>query len=205
MKLIGQYDSPFVRRVAIAMRTLGFDYEHLPWSVFADAEKIAPYNPLLRVPTLVLADGAALGESHAILHYLEGASSRSLWPDGADELVLALRLTGLATGAADKAVSLVYEELLHADPSPEWIARCEAQISAALDQLDAAWTQSLGDLGHVDIAAACAWHFITEAHAGRFEFGRWPRLGAHSERCEAMPLFVEIAQPFRVNRPANAG
>ena len=58
--LIGQYDSPFVRRVAIAMRLYGMPFEHRPWSVFGDAEKIAAYNPLMRVPTLVLNTGEAL-------------------------------------------------------------------------------------------------------------------------------------------------
>ena len=48
MILIGQYDSPFVRRVAIAMRLYGMEFEHRPWSVFGDAEKIAQYNPLMR-------------------------------------------------------------------------------------------------------------------------------------------------------------
>jgi glutathione S-transferase len=54
MFLIGQYDSPFVRRVAIALRLYGLPFEHRPWSTFGDADKIAPYNPLRRVPTLVL-------------------------------------------------------------------------------------------------------------------------------------------------------
>ena len=55
MILIGQYDSPFVRRVAIAMRLYGLAYEHRPWSTFGDADKLAAFNPLRRVPTLVLA------------------------------------------------------------------------------------------------------------------------------------------------------
>ena len=67
MILIGQYDSPFVRRVAIAMRLYGLSFEHRPWSVFGDAEKIAQYNPLMRVPTLVMGNGETLIESHAIL------------------------------------------------------------------------------------------------------------------------------------------
>jgi glutathione S-transferase len=67
MILIGQYDSPFVRRVAIALRLYGIGFEHRPWSTFGDAEKIAPYNPLRRVPTLVLDGGEALIESTIIL------------------------------------------------------------------------------------------------------------------------------------------
>lgn len=71
MILIGQYDSPFVRRVAIAMHLYGVDYEHRPWSTFGDAAKIAPFNPLIRVPTLVLDDGESLVESGAILDHLD--------------------------------------------------------------------------------------------------------------------------------------
>ena len=71
MILIGQYNSPFVRRVAIAMRLYGIAFEHRPWSTFGDADKIAPYNPLRRVPTLVLDDGEALIESAMILDYLD--------------------------------------------------------------------------------------------------------------------------------------
>src|SRR5216684_2477881 len=71
MILIGQYDSPFVRRVAIALRLYELSFEHRPWSTFGDGEKIAPYNPLRRVPTLVLDGGEALIESTAILDYLD--------------------------------------------------------------------------------------------------------------------------------------
>ena len=71
MILIGQYDSPFVRRVAIALRLYGVPFEHRPWSTFGDGEKIAPYNPLRRVPTLVCEDGEVLIESTAILDYLD--------------------------------------------------------------------------------------------------------------------------------------
>ncbi len=69
MILIGQYDSPFVRRVAIAMRLYGLAYEHRTWSTFGDAEKLAAFNPLRRVPTLVLDDGEVLIESFAILDF----------------------------------------------------------------------------------------------------------------------------------------
>ena len=31
MFLIGQYDSPFVRRVAVAMKLYGVAFDHKPW------------------------------------------------------------------------------------------------------------------------------------------------------------------------------
>ena len=71
MILIGQYDSPFVRRVAIALDLYGHAFEHRPWSTFGDGEKIAPFNPLRRVPTLVLDGGEALIDSTAILDALD--------------------------------------------------------------------------------------------------------------------------------------
>ena len=61
MELIGQYDSPFVRRVGIAMRRYGMTFRQEPWSVWADAEALGRVNPLRRVPVLVLDDGTGPG------------------------------------------------------------------------------------------------------------------------------------------------
>src|SRR6478735_12541120 len=108
MFLIGQYDSPFVRRVAIALRLYEFAFEHKPWSTFGDADKIAPFNPLRRVPTLVCEDGEALIESTAILDYLDelaGAQDAMIAENGLERR-RDLRICALATGLGDKAVSL---------------------------------------------------------------------------------------------------
>ena len=48
MILIGQYDSPFVRRVAVALVLYEIAYEHRPWSTFGDADKIRAFNLLQR-------------------------------------------------------------------------------------------------------------------------------------------------------------
>ena len=114
MILIGQYDSPFVRRVAIALRLYGIAFEHRPWSTFGDADKIAPYNPLRRVPTLVLDGGEVLIESTAILDYLDetvGPDKAMIARSGAERRKQ-LRICALATGLGDKAVSLIYERVL---------------------------------------------------------------------------------------------
>ena len=41
MILIGQYDSPFVRRVAVALTLYGLPFEQRPWSVFGLAPRQA--------------------------------------------------------------------------------------------------------------------------------------------------------------------
>jgi len=206
MILIGQYDSPFVRRVAIALRLYGFPYEHRPWSVWADAEALAKINPLRRVPTLVLDDGEVLIESAAILDAVDqmvGPARAMVPPSGATRR-RALHVSALATGLADKAVSLFYESLLHDAPSQTWIDRCRAQIGDVLTALDverAAVTTSwwMGDaIGHADIAAACALRFTREAHPGLFDPARWPALAAHADRCEALEAFQAICQPLTV-------
>ena len=40
MILIGQYDSPFVRRVGIALRLYDLPFRHEPWSAFGDADNV---------------------------------------------------------------------------------------------------------------------------------------------------------------------
>src|SRR3954451_9300070 len=107
MILIGQYDSPFVRRVAIALRLYAMPFEHRPWSTFGDADKIAPFNPLRRVPTLVLEGGEALLESGVILDHLDelAGQERALIAKRGPQRRRALRVCALATGLADKAVS----------------------------------------------------------------------------------------------------
>src|SRR5256885_15604356 len=70
MFLIGQYDSPFVRRVALALRFYGLPFEHRPWSTFGDADKIAPFNPLRRGAALGLDSGEGPIERTASPGYL---------------------------------------------------------------------------------------------------------------------------------------
>lgn len=204
MILIGQYNSPFVRRVAIALRFYGIAYEHRPWSTFGDGDRIAPFNPLRRVPTLVLDDGEALIESGAILDHLDEivGPSRAMIADAGPARRHALKVCALATGLADKAVSLIYERVLHQTTSDQWVARCRTQIADVLTALEASRADRAAcywfgaTIGHADIAAACGLRFTREAHPGLFDEVRWRALAAHAATCEALPEFRAISQPF---------
>jgi glutathione S-transferase len=204
MILIGQYDSSFVRRCAIAMRIYSISFDHKPWSTFGDADKIREFNPLTRVPTLVLDNGDVLNDSYSIIDYIDSIAphGKLLMPKLQPERHQVMAVMSLATGLADKVVALFYEKVLHDHPSQAYMARCRAQIAhtvAALEKdrstrPDDYW---FGDrMTHADIAVACAMQHLAASHPDIAADTMKPALDAHCARMEAMPVFKEIYQPF---------
>ncbi len=207
MILIGQYDSPFVRRVAVALQIYGLRYEHRPWSVWADADKVATVSPLRRVPVLVTDDGDALVESFAILDALDDIApeGRTLVPRSGKARRDVLRVAALAMGLGDKAVSLLYEHVLRTDVarSEVWVTRCRRQIHDVLDHLEReraaiAFDYWFGALTHADIAVACVYRILTEAHPTLIAEVERPALRAMWERCERLDAFKAVVQPLHV-------
>lgn len=204
MILIGQYDSPFVRRVGIALTLYGIAFEQWPWSIFGDAEKLQAHNPLIRVPTLVLDTGETLIESHIILDYLDSLvpPERRMFPVAEPARHKALRIAALATGLGDKAVGLFYETRLHREVSEVWVSRCRSQIAAVLSVLEKERAERKSDywfgpeIGHADIAVACALRFLGDAHPDLAPMKDYPALGRHAARIEALPAFKTISQAF---------
>ncbi|MFK0275853.1 glutathione S-transferase family protein [Ensifer sp. NPDC090286] len=204
MILIGQYDSPFVRRVGIALSLYDIPFEHRPWSSFGNADELRAYNPLTRVPTLVLDDGTVLADSHIILDYLDSLVSedRVLFPRTEPARHRALRIATLATGLGDKAVSLFYEKRLHGAVSALWVDRCRRQIEETLQVLETSRAEGTGAywfgerIGHADIAVAAVLRFLKEVHPDLVAVGRYPCLQAHADMLEALPVFQAISQPF---------
>ena len=117
-----------------------------------------------------------------------------------------MKICALATGFGEKAVSMLYERVLHDQQSEPWIDRCRSQVIDVLDLLESErakldspfWFDST--VGHADIAVAVMLRFLRDAHGDLFDAARWPTLAAHFDTCEAMPPFREISQPF--NPPA---
>jgi glutathione S-transferase len=204
--LIGQYDSPFVRRVAIAMSMYQLPFERRTWSVFRDAEKIAAYNPLRRVPTLVLPSGEVLVESSAILDALDDQvdDERVLLPRRGSQRRTGLRVAALACGLADKGVSIVYENVARelGRQSSLWVERCARQVTDALQVLErersgisTRWW--LGEnLSHADIAVAVVIHFLLQAAPTVLDGLQLPALRAHEAACHQLPSFRDHDEPL---------
>lgn len=207
MLLIGMFDSPFVRRVAVTLKLLQLPFEHANWSVGKDFDRIREYNPLGRVPTLVLANGEKLFESAAILDYLDElvGPERALLPACGPERRQALNVMAMATGAAEKGVLRVYEGVFRPESKRHqpWLDRLRLQMGSSLAAID----RYMGERGvaqwivgkkmtQADITAVCAFTFLNDTLRVAADAVMFHSLATLAARCEAMPAFAETRMPF---------
>ncbi|HVY52462.1 MAG TPA: glutathione S-transferase N-terminal domain-containing protein [Devosia sp.] len=199
MILVGQYDSPFVRRVGISLGVLGFAYEHDTRSVFGDFDSMRQTNPLARIPSLVLDDGAVLIDSVAILDWLDETvgATRALLPRSGLARRQALQRVALAIGAVDKAGASAYERIIRpaAYRWPDWIQRCRTQAQGAVAALAALDWPEGAPLDQAQITTACMLRYLEMTDSELRARGRYPALDALSARLEARPEFQATYPP----------
>jgi glutathione S-transferase len=141
-------------------------------------------------------------ESGAILDFLDehAGPERALLPRAGEARREALKIMGIATGAAEKGVMQVYESAFR---PPEkryrpWVERCHTQMHAALAELDRISQARAGDwlvgnrLTQADVTTACAYTFLADALAINRDRFAYTGLHAIAERCEAMPEFRAV-------------
>lgn len=192
MQLIGMLDSPYVRRVAIALQCLGLPFTHRSISVFRGFQEFSRINPVVKAPTLVCDDGTVLMDSTLIIQYAEGLAGRRLLPTEPAALAQALRLTGLALAACEKSVQIVYEhgvrpaEKLH----QPWLERVTGQMRQGYGLLEAGLRGRPHQLDLAGQTAAVCWHFTQQLHPELVDAAAHPALAALSAWAEAQPAFV---------------
>ena len=196
MQLIGMLDSPYVRRVAVALLTAGVRFEHKPISLFRHIPAYSTLSPLLKAPTLIAEDGGAIVESSVILEYLATISPAlaALRPRTAP----AFRVLGVALTVMEKAVQFHYERALRGpgEQSESWRARVTGQLRVGLAELEAdapeLWIED--SLGHVDIAVICAWGFLVGTLGDAIELSEYPKLRNFAARGETLTAFQAAPQ-----------
>ena len=197
MILIGQFDSPPTRRVAISMRFLNIPYDRDTRSVFGDADALRKINPLGRIPILVLDDGEVLIESGAILDYLDDrvGPDRALVPARGTERRRVLQRMALAMGTLDKIGAIVYERGLRPRDKQYdiWLARCRTQVDSGLAALEATtadgWFLGGTTPGQADITLACVLAYLPLRAPDLFSSDRYLALARLLARAEALPQF----------------
>lgn len=201
MELIGQYDSPFVRRVGVTLHLYGFAFERQVLSVFGDFEAVLAVNPLGKVPMLRLGDGELLFDSQMIIDHLDelAGPELSLTPAGGAARRAVLRRVTVALGMAEKVVALRSELFRRAEEKrdADWAKRLETQVLSALDWLEGCpaepWLSGSAP-GQDDVAAAVAYRYLLERFPGRLPEGASPVLAELTARAETLPAFR--AAPF---------
>ncbi len=199
LQLVGMLDSPYVRRVAIALTVLDVPFTHLPLSVFSTFDAFGRINPVVKAPTLVCDGGGVLMDSTLILQWAATLSSRRLQPAGGAALQRELRITGLALAACEKAVQIVYEHQLR--PAEKlhtpWLERVSGQLRAACGLLEAELASAplpacASEIGDAGITSAVAWGFMQMMVPDTVAAGGYPALAAHAEQAERLPAFAAL-------------
>jgi glutathione S-transferase len=205
MKLFGTFVSPFARRVAVSLNVLGLPYESVPLAASKQPEEVRKYNPLTRVPALMLESGETLIESSAILDEIDQivGPERALIPACGPARRQVLKTVSVGAGCADKSVWAYYEvtkrplEKVH----QPWLEHNEAQVLAGYayleDQLKQSGVEALfrngATLNQAGITCAVAFRFTAFVRPKLDIVGTAPTLAAFSEECEATDAFISTS------------
>jgi glutathione S-transferase len=196
LKLISATPSPYARKVRIALAEKGLPFElmtEVPWDRTTSTPK---YNPLEKLPVLILEDGSSVYESSFILQYLELKYPQPpLLPGDVDGVIAARRLEVLCDGICDAVVLSFFEQMRSAEGrSQHWLDRQRRKIEGGVREmarLVGDRTFAVGDaFGLGDIAVGTALGYLL-VRFPEFDWrSQYPDLAAFSARIEARPSFA---------------
>lgn len=198
MKLIGSLTSPYVRKVRIVAIEKHIELDFVVDSPWNPDTKVLDFNPLGKVPVLVLDDGATLFDSRVIVEYLDTVTPVSrLIPEGSRQRIAVKRWEALADGITDSAALIHLERAMREEEhrNPAWVARQNQSVMHGLagmaDELaEKKWCT--GDLMNLaDIAVGCALGYLDF----RFPEIAWrethPNLAKLAERLNELQTFKD--------------
>lgn len=200
MKLIGILTSPYVRKTRIVLNEKKIEYEFVLTDLDSPDSIVNEFNPLGKVPCLVMDDGKTLYDSRVIVAYLDTTTPvGKLLPDSNRSRADVRCWEALADGVMDAAVLVRLEQKRPAArQSQEWIDRQMKKIHAGLKAMSA----HLGNrpfchenaFSLADIAVGCA--------LGWLEF-RFPQIGWRKEYENLSQLFDRLSErpSFRETQP----
>ena len=201
MKLIASTTSPYARKVRIVLVEKKIECDLVEESPWTPESTVPGYNPLGKVPVLVLDDGNALFDSRVIVEYLDTVSPVSrLIPEPSRQRIAVKRWEALADGICDSAVAIVLESRRPArQQDKELLARQRGKIDLGLKELareleDRAWCNGEA-YSLADIATGCALGYLDLRHPSVDWRGTYPNLVKLADKLAKRPSFAETAPP----------
>jgi len=201
--VIGNYVSPYVRKVLVCMELKGLPYAIDPIAPFVGNEAFERLSPLRRIPVLLEGD-KVFNDSSVICQYLEDTHPQpSLYPAEPADRAHARWLEEYAdTALADALIwRLFYQKAIRpyvfGEATDEAIvgAALSLHIPRALDYLETQLPATgflFGALSIADISIACM--FRTAAFVRyAIDASRWPRCAAFVERVLALEPLRKLA------------
>jgi glutathione S-transferase len=201
MKLIASYTSPYARKVRIALAEKKIEYDFVEESPWAEQTTVPTYNPLGKVPVLVLDDGTTLFDSRVIVEYLDTVSLVSrLIPEPNRQRIVVKRWEALADGICDAAVAVVLESRRSArQQNKDWLDRQLRKIDLGLKELGNELGENVWCNGEAyslaDIATGCALAYLDLRHAAIDWRAAYPNLVKLAEKLAKRPSFAETVPP----------
>lgn len=199
MKLIGTVTSPYTRKVRVALAEKRMECEFITDSPNTPDSMIARYNPLGKIPVLVLDDENTIFDSRVIVEYLDNATpGNRLIPEEKRPRIQVRRWEALADGCTDAAIALVNEKKkLAAQQSPEWITRQQGKLDRSLQAMAddlAAKSWCAGDFFTLaDIAVGCCLGWL-ELRLPDLPWRRnYPNLGRLADKLAQRQSFRDTA------------
>ena len=166
MKLIGSLTSPYVRKVRVVLAEKKIECEFLIDSPWSPDSGVPNYNPLGKVPVLVLDDSTTLFDSAVIVEYIDSvAPNNKLMPESNRGRAEAKRWGAVGDGICDAAALIHLERKRpEAQQSPEWIGRQQDKITRSLAYLseqlgENAWCMGI-HYSLADVAVGCALGYL---------------------------------------------
>jgi glutathione S-transferase len=198
MKLIGSLGSPYVRKARIMLAEKKIDYKLVLENVWADDTAIHDYNPIGKVPCLVMEDGEAVFDSRVICEYVDTLSPvGKLIPQSGRERVEVRCWEALADGILDAAVAIRLEGTLRTPEqrSESWIARQQRKINDGLTAMAKGLAGNVWCAGNrytlADIAVGSALGYLDFRMPDLNWRDLHPNLARHFEKLSQRPSFAD--------------
>jgi glutathione S-transferase len=201
MKLILSLTSPFARKVRIVLAEKKIEYEVQVENPWEPETCVTEFNPLGKVPVLVLDDGSTVFDSPVIVEYLDMVSPvHRLIPESVRQRIQVRRWEALADGVSEAAAAMFLENKRpEAQRSPDWIALQRRAVDLGLKAI----AEGLGDKNWCtgeafnlsDIAVGCALGYL-DLRFPEYEWRRsYPALACLFDKLSQRQAFIDTMPP----------